>query len=250
MVFSKFFGADKTPVAGVDISQDYIVFSQVKKAENALRLEHLIRVPTPAGAVSGGTIVQHEVIGEALREIIDMNDVEDVKINVSIPSNVPFMRTVTLPDLPFEELRIIAQDEASSHLPYQTADANLDYALLENTRRIDETTSRRVVDVLIVAVQKATAQKYVDMADAAKIKLNSIDVSTFSMIKSLAHSNQIEDDDSLAVSVLVGYENCDISIISKGMPLFTHMANTGKKNIIETISTGLGLTPGETEEFL
>jgi type IV pilus assembly protein PilM len=248
MVFSKFFGADKTPVAGLDVSQDYITFVKLEKVEGSLKLEKLIRVPTPAGALTGGALTNPVGVGQILKEILETNDYDNIKINVAIPSNVPFMKTLTLPDLPIEELKIIAQDEASTHLPYSTSEANIDFGVLESTRRIEE--GRKLVDVMIVAVQKSIAQKYLDMADEAKVRLNSIDISTLSMIKSLEKSGQLEEKEELDVSVLIGYENADITILSNGMPLFTHIASIGKKNIIENISTGLGIDTKLTEEFI
>lgn len=249
MVFSKLFGVDKTPVAGLDISQDNIIFIKLKKEDNKLKLEHLIKAITPEGSVVGGTITQPELVGQTLRKMMDEHDIEDIKINVAIPSNVPFIRNLTVPDLPLEELKMVAQDEASHNIPFPVADANIDYVILDHTRRVEEGT-RRLVDVFVVALQKSIAQKYLDMADEAKVRLNSIDIATFSMIKGLANAEQLKESSTIDVSVLVGYDNTDITLVSNGMPLFSHTAPIGKKNIIETINTGLGLDMKSTLDFI
>lgn len=249
MVLSKLFGTDKTPVAGLDISPDFITLVKIIKEDNALKLEHLVRVPTPDGAISGGIMVSPEDIGHAVKEMLSSNGIESVRINVAVPSNIPFLKTVTLPDLPFNELRIIAEDEASNHIPFPVSEANMDYVILENTKRVEEGT-KRLVDVLIVAIQKGIAQKIVNMADAAKVRLNSIEVETYSMIKCLANAGQIEENDDINVSVLIGYDSTDITLVSNGMPLFSHMAPIGKKNIIETISTGLALDLKSSLNFI
>lgn len=249
MVFSKLFGVDKTPIAGLDVNQDHIVFVKLIKEDNKIVLDKLIQTPTPPEAVVGGIINNPEVIGHHLRSLLDDHNIENIRINVAVPPNIPFIRSVTLPDLPFDELKIIAQDEASNHIPFSINDANLDYVLLEDTRRV-EMGNKRVVDVLIIALQKSIAQKIVDLADSARVTLASIDVATYSMIKGLAHSGQLTSTKGINVSVLIGYDSTDISLVSKGLPLFSHSTAVGKKNIIETISTGLGLDYHSTLEFI
>ncbi|MEW5819318.1 MAG: type IV pilus assembly protein PilM [Cyanobacteriota bacterium] len=249
MVFSKFFGIDKTPIAGLEIGQDFIVFLKLIKEENGFAVDNLIQIPTPPNAVSGGNINDPEGIGEVVRSILDRNEIETIKVNLSLPSNVPFIRTVTLPDLPYEELKVIAKDEASNHIPFSISDANVDFVLLEESRRV-ESGNKRIIDVLIVAVPKSVAQKYVDVADAAKIKINTIEVATYSMIKGLANAGQIKPTKDIVVSVLIGFDTTDITLVSNGFPLFSHTAPVGKKNIIDTISTGLGLSQMETLNFI
>lgn len=249
MVFSKFFGVDKTPIAGLDISQDYIVLIKLLKEDNVIKLEKLLKIPTPEGTVFGGNITEPKQIGSVIRELLDEHEIENIKVNVALPSNIPFIKTVSLPDLPFEELKIIAQDEASNHLPFPISEANLDYVLLEDTRRVIDG-NKKVVDVLIIGVQKSVAQKYIDITDAAKITLRSIDVCTYSMIKGLECSHQIKPGKDITVSVLIGYDSTDITLVSNGMPLFSHQTQVGKKNIIETLATGLGMDHKQTLEFL
>lgn len=251
MVFSKFLGIDKTPAAGVEINQDYINFVQLGKddKESTFKLVQMFSIPTPPNTISGGAISDSEAIGKAIRSKLDQLDIQELNIHACVPCNIPFIRSVTLPDLPFEELKVIAQDEAANHIPYAINDANIDLVLLESTRRQDEH-KKRIVDVLIIALPKAIAQKYLDMCDSAGLRLKSIDVATYSMIKGLANTGQISPGGDIAVSVLVGYDSTDISLIANGMPLFSHSAAVGKKNIIETISTGVGMSYEETLNFI
>lgn len=249
MFFSKFLGVDKTPIAGIDISQDYITFVKLKRDDNKATQDYLFQIPTPEGSFGAGNVLQPAIIGEEIRKIIDNNEIGEVKINLAIQANIPFVRILTLPDIPYEELKVIAQDEASNHIPFPLSEANIDYALLESTRRIEEN-SKKVIDILIIAIPKGIAQKYIDVADAAKVKLNSIDVTSYSMIKTLDKAGQITEGKHLDVCIYIGYDYTDISIISNGMPLFSHITPIGKKNIIETISSGLSLTEEQTKGFM
>lgn len=249
MVFSKFLGIDKTPAAGIEINQDYINFIQLAKEENSYKLIHAFSILTPPNTVQGGAITDTEPIAKAIRTKLDQLEIEELNIHMSVPCNLPFIRSVTLPDLPFEELKVIAQDEAANHIPYALNDANLDFILLENTRRQDED-KKRIVDVLIVALPKSMAKKYLDVCDQAALRIKSIDVATYAMIKGLVNSEQIKPGGDISVSVCVGYDSTDISLISNGMPLFSHSAAVGKKNIIETISTGIGMSYEETLQFI
>ena len=70
------------------------------------------------------------------------------------------------------------------------------------------------------------------------------------MIKGLANANQIKQGKEITVCVHIGYDSTDITLVSNGMPLFSHTAQVGKKNIIETIATGLSMGHDETLNFI
>jgi Tfp pilus assembly PilM family ATPase len=79
-------------------------------------------------------------------------------LNFAIPSKIAIIKVVNLPDLPLEELRIIALDEATNQIPFPLNEANIDFEILESTKRVIDN-RKRVVDVLILAIQKSIAQK-------------------------------------------------------------------------------------------
>ena len=49
---------------------------------------------------------------------------------------------------------------------------------------------------------------------------------------------------------MIEYENTDINIIKKGMPVFSHTIASGKKNIIEALSSALEINPSQANNLL
>lgn len=249
MVFSKLFGGDKSPIVGLDVAEDFIKLAKLSKENGGVKVEILARKETPDGAVLNGVITEPLLIAEAVKAIIAEKNIGNAKYNIAVPGNVPFFNTITLPDLPLNEIRTIAEDEAGKFLPIPVKEANIEAIPLDPTKRSED--SKKMVDVLVVGLQKSVAQKYLDMADEAKIVLNSIEMSPFSMIKTLAYADQITPEKGVInVSVSMGYENTDITITTQGMPLFCHCASVGKRNLLEHLKTTFNLELKDAEEFL
>jgi type IV pilus assembly protein PilM len=195
-----------------------------------------------------GNIETPEVVTEAVKALIIENKIDFRIATLCVPSNAVFIKKITLPDLPYNELKAIAPQEASKHLPLTMNELNVDFQILESTRIHDDSGKR--VDVIICAIPKTTAKTYLDLTLNSGLYVEVIDIAPFAAVKSLANSNMIDDPDKIYISVLIGYENTDINIIQNGMPLFSHYIQTGKKNVLESIENNLHKTREESLELI
>ncbi len=222
---------------GLDISPEGItmVFLKKKNGETSLQ-EHIYR-PFQEKVYQNGQIENPEILSEELKSIISECNFDTKETVISVPGSAVFIKKITLPDLPAEELKMIASQEASKHLPFATNELNVDFQILESTRRPGET--GKIVDVVLCAISKAVARNYLNAVFGAGLVVNAIDISPFAMIKSLANAELINDVEKTYISVLIDYTSTDINIIQNGMPMFTHSVQVGRKNIIESIANSL-----------
>lgn len=218
---------------GIDISPEGAALSFLTARNNIVSVKNQVFKPFPREAIHNGQVEKPEVITEAIKETITGYKLDTLSTVVSMPSNVVFIKRISMPDIPYEELGTIAPQEAAKYLPLGIKELNVDFQVLENTRRQDE--SGRKIDVIICAVSKLIAKSYIDPVHEAGLAVEMLDIAPFSAIRTLANEGLVNDSTKTYVSVLIGYENTDINIIQDGMPVFSHNIGMGKKNVIEGI---------------
>lgn len=247
MVFS-FLKKSHKPRLGLDIAPDGITAILLEKKKNNTFLKILAYEPFQEPVIHNGMINNSTVFIDTLKKLINENKLDEKKVNIGIPSNLAFVKTITLPDLPINELLIIAPQEASKHIPLPIEEVNIDFEVLESTKRVEE--SGQKVDVVMVASAKSAIKNYVDNIAEAGLNVAAVDITPFTMIRTIANADLIDDSDYIYISVLISYENTDISIVHKGMPLFSNNAPIGKRNIIDSITHSLEINDLETEKLL
>lgn len=233
---------------GLDIVPDGITAVLLDKQNKNFSVKNIAYKSFPKEIIQNGMIINSEIFINTLNEMLNENKFDSKTVNMAVSGNIPFIKTITLPDLPIEELGLIISQEAAKHIPFPLEEANIDFQVLENTRRQEN--SSKKVDVVLVALAKSMVKNYTDHINQANLELAAVDISPFAVIRTFAHAGIIDDSDCIYLSILIGYENTDINIIYKGMPLFSNNIPVGRKNIIESISHGLEIDYKFAEELL
>lgn len=243
MVFNLF---DKTPKihTGLDISPEGYTIVSISREKDKYILENFVHKTFREEILQNGIITKPDIFAESLKNTIEENNFNIKTVHISIPSNNMFIKTVSLPNFPEDELKVIAPQEAAKHTPLSINEINVDFEILEKTKKENR------VDVILCALSKAIAKNLADSAAKAELDIESIDVSSFAMIRTLANAEMINNPDLTYISVLIGYENTDINIIKNGMPVFSHNTQAGKKNIVEAIMKSFEISGEEAEKRL
>ncbi len=208
---------------GLDISPEGITLALVAMENNAACVKNQIYRP----------LEKANAIPETLKQMLNECRPDSLNVGLSVPGSTVFIKRITLPDLPYEELKAIAPQEASKYLPLTIKELNVDFQILENTRRQDETGKK--VDVILCAISKAIAKEYIEPVIDAGLGVDILDISSFAAIRAFAREGLVNEPQKVYVSVLIGYENTDISVIRDGMPVFSYNVEIGRKNIVESI---------------
>src|SRR5258708_24346462 len=99
----------------------------------------------PDSVVDGG-IMDATQVANAIRKIIDAQRIKTKNVATSVSGHSVIVKRVPLPLMSEEELYDRIPSEASQHIPFDIADVNLSYQLLES---MDSQ-----MDVLLVAVKQ------------------------------------------------------------------------------------------------
>jgi len=246
MVFNLFKKTSKIH-AGLDITPEgFTLVSLSFEKDNSCRLENFICKKFKEELFKNGLITKPDIFAEILKKTLEENHFNSKTVSVCVSSNNMFIKTLVLPNLPTEELKIIAPQEASKHIPLTINEINVDFEVLTQ----GEAAKENKIDVILCALSKTIAKNIVEAVTKTELETEAIDVSSFAMIRTLVNAKMINNPDLTYISVLMDYENTDINIIKNGMPVFSHNIQTGKKNIIEAIAKCFEVKKEEAEKRL
>ena len=237
------FGKKVGPTLGLDINSSTISLIQIEKTKTDTKVSRFSSMPTPPDIVREGLLADPEAVGAAVRELLDLVGLPAKKplptVNLAIPGQAVVIRLMPVPTgMPAEELNDVVQQEAVNNLPFPLTEANLDYCLLPSTERTDPDGVRRV-DVLLAAIQRVYVDSYWRMAEAAEIDLGRLDISPLAVIRALSGAELVTDDGSLTMAVNIRNDATDITLIKKGMPLFSRSVLLGVETLGEAISRSI-----------
>jgi type IV pilus assembly protein PilM len=229
------FGKKAGPTLGLDINSSTISLIQIEKTKTDTKVSRFSSMPTPPDIVREGLLADPEAVGAAVRELLDLVGLPAKKplpiVNLAIPGQAVVIRLMPVPTgMPSEELQEVVQQEAVNNLPFPVDEANIDYCLLPSTERTDPDGA---------AIQRVYVDSYWRMAEAADITLGRLDISPLAVIRALAAAEMVTDDGSLTMAVNIRNDATDITLIKKGMPLFSRSVLLGVETLGEAISRSI-----------
>lgn len=233
---------------GLDISSKGLTAVSLSPKQKGLTLFNIGFEPFEEDTIQNGLVINTECFVKTLERMVNNHKFDTKCVNIAFPGNTAFIKTITLPNLPEEELKIIVQQESAKYIPFPMNEANIDFQIMENNKKSSEQAKK--VDVILVAVSKSAVKNYAELINRADLQLTAVDVAPFAMIRTLGHAGLISDQGSVYISVLIGEETTDIDIIKNGMPVFSNNAPIGKRNVLEAVINSLDVNSQEVNSLL
>ena len=138
---------------------------------------------------------------------------------VQIPGILSFVRTLTLPMMPKNELKEAVQWEIKRQLPYSSDDAVYDYIAKE--------TSEGIVTTFASADRKNT-QSFIDPLINAGINVTAVDINPLCLMRVFQFQSA-----GNSILVDIGAKNMEINIIKSGVLRLSRSVNIGRETIKE-----------------
>ncbi|MBA3993864.1 MAG: hypothetical protein C0469_10085 [Cyanobacteria bacterium DS2.3.42] len=239
------FGKRKGPTLGLDINSDSITLLQLEKTRSGIEVARFACQPTPPNSVREGLVAEPELVGEVVLELMNEAGLppsgQTPVLNIVVPAQAVVIRLMPVPvGMPEDELADVVTQEATNHVPFPIADANLDWAVMPATERTDFDGVRRV-DVILAAMQKSIVEAYWRMADSAGARLGRVEVSSLAVIRSLALSGYLGSSGHLSMIVNMRQDATDINIVRSCMPLFGRSVMLGVETMTEAVARSLDM---------
>ena len=247
------FRKKQSPLIGIEINSDSITLAQLERTRNGIEVTRFASIPTPANTIREGLVADPQTIGSVIMDLIHTSGIPpsgpSPTINVTIPAQSAVIRLMPVPTgMPADELAEVVTQEATNHVPFPIADANLDWSLMPTTERTDPDGVRRV-DVILAAVQRSIIESYWKTADSAGAILGRVEVSSLAAIRGLALGGY-DSQDKVTMTVNIRHDATDINFIKNTMPLFGRSVIIGVETLAEAISRSLQIDYNEALELL
>ncbi len=235
------FGLSGTkPVVGLDIGSSSIKAVELKSSKQGYELVSFGLEPLAQDTVVDGAIMDAPLVAAGISSIFDRQKIKTKSVATSVSGHSVIVKRVSLPAMTEEELYDRIQAEASQHIPFDIADVNLSYQLLES---VDGQ-----MDVLLVAVKKDKILNHTNVLAQAGKTPTVVDIDAFAL-QNCFEVNYDPDPGQTVALLNVGASVMNINIVRGGGPLFTRDVSVGGNQYTDALQKELDLSFEDAERL-
>ena len=235
------FGGKKSrQIIGLDIGSSSIKAVELKSTKAGYELVGFGMESLAPDTVVDGAIMDAPQVANAISKIFDAERIKTKNVATSVSGHSVIVKRVPLPLMTEDELYDRIPSEASQHIPFDIADVNLSYQLLES---MDSQ-----MDVLLVAVKKDKILNHTNvLAQAGKTPMI-VDIDAFALQN--CFEVNYEPDAAQTVALLnIGASVMNIDIVRGGIPLFTRDVSVGGNQYTDALQKELDLSFEDAERL-
>ncbi len=240
------------PPVGLDIGTDHVRVAVIKHSSSGPVLVGYAGVEMPMGAVVDGEIVDSAAVSSAIRELWRQPGIRGRDVIAGVSNQKVVVRLIDLPFMERDELAGAIQYQAQDYIPIPVEDAILDFQIIgDYMTPADE----HMMEVLLVAAQRDMVEATVEAVHGAGLRLASVDVTPFAIVRSTLglETSVLPDEDEVAgeaVAVIhIGSGLTNIVVVEKGVPRFTRVSSLSGNQFTQAVANVLNLTFDEAEQL-
>jgi len=233
------FGQEKELV-GLDIGSSSIKAVELRSSKQGYELVSFGLQPLTQDTVVDGAIMDAPLVAAGISSIFDQQKIKTRNVATAVSGHSVIVKRVSLPAMTEEELFDRIQAEASQHIPFDIADVNLDYQLLESTDG--------QMHVLLVAVKKDKILNHTNVLAQAGKAPTVVDIDAFAL-QSCFEVNYDPDPAQMVSLLNVGASVMNINIVRGGVPLFTRDVSVGGNQYTDALQKELDLSFEDAERL-
>jgi type IV pilus assembly protein PilM len=242
MPLANWFRAKPKSLVGVDIGSSAVKVAELKKSGNRYKLEALGKASLPVDTIVDGSIISKLPLAEAIERIFRDKKIRNGKIATSISGHSVIVKKVSLPAMSEGELAKSIQWEAEQYIPFDLAEVNVDYQVIER-----EPGSQKL-QVILVAAKKEKIADYTSVISMAGKIPTVVDIDAFAL-QNVYELNYDPDPGTVAALLDVGASSTNINIVRGSDFLFTRDIAIGGNQYTEFLQEELGIPNDEAEEY-
>ncbi|MEA2097472.1 MAG: type IV pilus assembly protein PilM [Patescibacteria group bacterium] len=241
---------------GIDIGTTGIRIVQLGMRDKNVILENYASIETKDYLEilgSGGNLsnikMSDSKIVKDLESIIKKSGVVSKKVAMSVPISSAFSSIMVLPDISNGEISKAVNFEARQYIPIPIDEVVFDWSVIGKEVFDDKKIANKVkqikrIKVLLVAIPKETANKYMNIAKTLNLKLIALETESFSLARSLV------DKEGTFVVVDVGNRTTSVIIVENGFVIGSHaILGAGGEEITKVISHGFNIDFNRAENL-
>jgi len=248
---------------GLDIGTSGVRAAELSFGKADVTLEKFGQVALPEGAVRDGEVVDGDAVAAAIKQLWAHTKFSSKKVVIGVANQKVVVRQVDLPWMPESELKKSLAYQVQEFVPMPVEQAVLDFLPLEEQTAGNGT---RMLRGLLVAASRDMVNASLNAVQQAGLRPVMVDLTSFAMIRSMAHADQLGMGADVEALVDVGARVTNIVVHQGGAPRFVRILLMGGQDITNAVAErmgvpqeqaeamkqqlGLGATAGESMEVL
>lgn len=204
--------------------------------------------PMPDGCMKGETVVNPQVLAEAVRNAIRAGGFHAKEVTVTMNAGFAMVRDIDLPIAKPKELESMIRNEMVQYFHVSSNDI-LQYKVIEQTRSSDGEAMTRY---RVASIDKDIVDSYYAVLELVKLKIIAMDINLNAMDKLLTGVLSLNDriiGEEAVMLIDYGRSGTTLYIAARDKPLFFRRLNIGSEEIENTLSDALQLSAGEIREL-
>lgn len=185
-----------------------------------------------------------EFLEDTILQVLSDGGIKGGRVISAVSGRQVIFRTVTMMNLPDDELKQAVAYEADKYIPFEMEDMQLDCQRLEDTPETAEQTK-----VLLVAAKRSLIDEHLALVDRLGLTPVVIDVDVFALGNAFEMRNELLgiQDEIVRALVDVGATKTNINIKRGNRTLFVREFYTAGNDITEAIARRFGEDPKDIE---
>lgn len=232
----------KSSAVGLDLGHRAIRAAQLERHGNGWRVTRYASVPTPAGSIKDGVVVDVEEVGLAIRQVLRDAHISASSAHIAVSGGTVVVRVVRIPTMPEATLRKSIKYEAGRYVPSSAEDSYIEFEIVG---RADD----GQMDVLLAAAPKDIVQARMAACQAAGLEVDSVDIEPFAAYRSLVEIDPSLDLHGQTFALIdVGAANTRMSVIQNGVFTMTRTIPNGAQMLTEALKGYFKLSEDDAEQ--
>jgi|JI10StandDraft_1071094.scaffolds.fasta_scaffold38196_6 type IV pilus assembly protein PilM len=220
---------------GLDISDQSVKYAELVPSRGSLVLGRHGALSFPEGVIVSGKVVDPAKLGTTLLALRTKEKIRAVR--VSLPEEQVYVFRIRVTGVPYQNLRSAVELQLEEHIPIAVKDAVFDFDCVESH---DDG-----FDVQVVATSKDILDGYLKALAIAELTPLSFELEAQALARAVTPSG----DTSTSMVIDFGATRTGISIIHKGIVLFTSTIAVGGNGVTSAISRALSISFDEAEKM-
>jgi len=229
------------PLVGLDIGSSSVKAVELRKVKSGYELLHAGLEPLASDTVVDGAIMDALSVSDSITKIFVDKKIKTRTVATSVSGHSVIVKKISLPAMTEEEMEESIQWEAEQHIPFDIADVNLDYQVL------DAQGSSSTTEVLLVAVKKDKILNHTNViTQAGKVPLV-VDIDAFA-VQNAFEANYHPAPNATIALLNIGASIMNIVVTKGGTPLFSRDVSVGGNQFTDALQKEMNLSFEEAEE--
>jgi len=235
------------PTVGLDIGSSTIKVVEVVGSKGSPSVRAVGMAPTPAGAMENNIIVDPQLLGQAVKQLMREVGIR-AKSSVSSVSGqgALVVRVIEVPKMSESELAETMKWEVERHVPFATDEVIMDFQPIE---RPDEPPDAQNMEVLLAVAQQDMIDRHVEMLFAAGLSPRAIDVEPLACARALIELGPDPYGRKTVAIINIGASNTDIGVFRDGLLAFPRTIPLAGDAFTQAIAEYFGIAKEQAEEW-